>query len=157
MSLGLRGTYDKVMSANGPAQMLSYGFWSVLVAGMFYQVDPMCFPDSLIITWGLLGLAVIPAAVWGAPSLLKYILLLDMFVTAVVLAKFVMHEPHVVQQAVYHIQTATGWSSSTRGHEMNTHSISQWFHGAALVWMSFHSLYLANLIQRQQLEKKRFK
>lgn len=156
MGLGIKGTYDKVMSANGPAQMLTYGFWSVLVAGMFYQVDPMCFPDHLILTWGLLGFAVIPAAIWGSPNMLKYTLLLDMFVTAVILTKFFMHEPHVAQHAIYHFNTANGWESSTRQTHMEGHTIAEWFHGAALVWMSLHSLYLANLIQRQQLEKKRF-
>lgn len=157
MSLGLRGTYDKILTANGPAQMLSYGFWSILVAGMFYQVDPMCFPDTLIIAWGLVGAMIIPATVWSNPTIQKYLLLVDMFLTAIVMTKFFMHEPHAAQHVVYHVNTATGWESSVRQAHMSGHSISQWFHGAALVWMSVHSVYLANLIQRQQLEKKRFK
>jgi len=153
MMTGLRKTYKQVSNANGPAQMLTYSFWGVIVAGMFFRVDPSCFPDWLIISWGVASAAVIPITVWGSKSLLKFILLIDTVLSAYVLTLLLMHTPHTTE-FVYSIATAEGRTSVTRG--MVHHSISEWFHTLALVWMSFHSLYLANLTQRQILEKKRF-
>ena len=150
---GLRKTYKQVSNANGPAQMLTYSFWGVIVAGMFFRVDPSCFPDWLIISWGVASAAVIPITVWGSKSLLKFILLIDTVLSAYVLTLLLMHTPHTTE-FVYSIATAEGRTSVTRG--MVHHSISEWFPTLALVWMSFHSLYLANLTQRQILEKKRF-
>lgn len=155
MSLGIKGTYDKVMSANGPAQMLTYAFWSVLVAGMFYGVDPMCFPNWLIILWGAAGAAIVPVTIWCNKTVLKYTLLFDMILTAVIMAKFFMHEPHSMD-VVYYSSSITGMEPVLRNNMHTGHSISEWFHGLALIWMSFHSLYLANLTHRQILEKKRF-
>jgi hypothetical protein len=155
MSLGLKGTYQKVMSANGPAQMLTYGFWSVIIAGMFYGVDRMCFPDWLILLWGCAGAMVIPVTIWSNQTILKYTLLFDMFLTAIILSKFMMHEPHSAQSLTYFVNTANGMIAAVRPTNVE-HSISQWFHGVSLVWMSLHSLYLANLTHRQILEKKRF-
>ena len=36
-ALGLKGTVNSVVSANGPAQMLTYSFWGMLIAGMMYD------------------------------------------------------------------------------------------------------------------------
>ena len=55
--IGLKNTYQKVMRANGPAQMLTYAFWGVLMAGMFQGVCDMCFPAELLIAWGLISLS----------------------------------------------------------------------------------------------------
>jgi hypothetical protein len=155
MSLGLKGTYQKVMSANGPAQMLTYGFWSVIIAGMFYGVDRMLFPDWLVLLWGCIGAIIIPVTIWCSKTILKYTLLFDMFLTAIILSKFMMHEPHSAQSLTYFVNTANGMIAAVRPTNVE-HSISQWFHGVSLVWMSLHSLYLANLTHRQILEKKRF-
>lgn len=150
---GLKNTYHQVLNANGPAQMLTYAFWGVIVAGMFFRVDPSCFPDWLIISWGAASAAVIPVTVWGSKNLLKYTLLLDTVFSAYILALLMLHSPHN-QEFIYSIATVEGITTASRG--MVHHSISEWFHTLALVWMSFHSLYLANLTQRQILEKKRF-
>ena len=153
MMTGLKNTYHQVLNANGPAQMLTYAFWGVIVAGMFFRVDPSCFPDWLIISWGAVSAAVIPVTVWGSKNLLKYTLLLDTVFSAYILALLMLHSPHT-QEFVYSIATVEGRTTASRG--MAQHSISEWFHTLAVVWMSFHSLYLANLTQRQILEKKRF-
>ena len=154
MGLGLKGTYEKVASANGPAQMLTYGFWGAIVAGMFYGVDPSCFPNWMIIAWGATSAAVIPATIWCSQTHLKFLLLFDTVFSAYILALLAMHVPHP-PDAVYHVNTLQGYEVVKRGMMMK-HDVSEWFHGIALLWMSFHSLYLANLTQRQILEKKRF-
>lgn len=153
MMTGLRKTYKQVSNANGPAQMLTYSFWGVIVAGMFFRVDPSCFPDWLILSWGAASAAVISITIWGSKTLLKYTLLLDTVLSAYILTLLLMHTPHI-QEFVYSVATLEGRTTVSRG--MAHHSISEWFHTLALVWMSFHSLYLADLTQRQILEKKRF-
>jgi|TARA_R110002167_G_C12454747_1_gene632120 hypothetical protein len=153
MIVGLRNTWRQVLNANGPAQMISYGFWGVIVAGLFYGVDTSCYPNWLIITWGVVSASVIPFTIWGGKSLLKFTLLLDTVLSAYILTLFLMHVPHTTE-FVYSISTLNGIKEASRG--MSHTSVSEWFHAVALVWMSFHSIYLANLTQRQILEKKRF-
>ena len=152
--LGLRGTVDAVMSANGPAQMLTYSFWGVLIAGMFYDYCDKCIPNNLVIAWGLVSLAIVPVLVWCSKSVLKNLLLLDFILSAVILSMFLMHEPHSTAPVYY----SMGLNSMTEAvrPSMEGHTVSDWFHASALVWMCFHALYLANLTHRQILERKRF-
>lgn len=154
MMTGLRKTYHQVLNANGPAQMLTYGFWGAIVAGMFFGVDPSYFPDWLIISWGAASAAIIPITIWGSKYLLKYTLLLDTVFSAYILTLLLMYTPPHTQEFVYSIATVDGRTTASRG--MGDHTVSEWFHALAVVWMSFHSIYLANLTQRQILEKKRF-
>ena len=151
-SLGLKKTYQKVMTANGPAQMLTYAFWGVLMAGMFRGVCDMCFPDSLLIFWGCVSAAVVPITVWGTRTWLRNVLLLDVVISAYIMVVFLTHEPHTAEM-VYYTMSVDGMSAADRGHG---HSLSDWFHAAALIWMTFHAVYLAGLTNRQILEKKRF-
>jgi len=151
---GLKSTYTQVASANGPAQMLTYGFWGIIVAGMFYGVDPSCFPDWMILAWGITSAIVIPITIWGSKELLKFTLLFDTVFSAYILTLLMMHNPHP-PDAVYYINAAYGFEEASRS-VMMSHDVSEWFHGVALLWMSFHSIYLANLTHRQILEKKRF-
>jgi hypothetical protein len=153
MMTGLNRAYQQISNDNGPAQLITYSFWGVILAGLFYGVDPSCFSNELIILWGLASAAVVPITFWGNKTLLKFILLFDTVFTAYILALLLMHTPHT-QEFVYSISTLQGIKEASRG--VSTQSISEWFHVGALVWMSFHSIYLANLTQRQLLEKKRF-
>jgi hypothetical protein len=151
-ALGVKKTYQKVMTANGPAQMLTYAFWGVLMAGMFRGVCEICFPDSLLMFWGAVSAAVVPITVWCSREWLRNILLLDVIISAYVLFKFMMFEPMQVEQ-VYYTMTAAGMEA---GHRGEAHSLSDWFHASALIWMTLHAVYLADLTNRQILEKKRF-
>jgi predicted membrane-bound mannosyltransferase len=153
-ALGLKGTIGSVLSANGPAQMLTYSFWGALIAGMFYDYCDMCIPNELIIFWGLLSAAITPVVVWFSKTYLKNLLLLDFVVSAVIFMMFITHEPHSTAP-VYYSMSANGMTAAARP-SMEGHSVSDWFHASALIWMCLHALYLANLTQRQILERRRF-
>jgi hypothetical protein len=150
--LGLHNTYQKVMSANGPAQMLTYAFWGILMAGMFRGVCTSCFPDQLLLAWGAVSAAVVPITIWCSRSWLRNILLLDVVVSAYILVVFLTHEPHTVE-FVYYTMSVNGM---TPAESNEPHSISDWFHASALIWMTLHAIYLADLTNRQILEKRRF-
>ena len=151
-ALGVKKTYQKVMTANGPAQMLTYAFWGVLMAGMFRGVCEVCFPDSLLMFWGAVSAAVVPITIWCSREWLRNILLFDVIISAYVLFKFMMFEP-MDMQPMYYTMTVSGMEA---GHKSEPHSVSDWFHFSALIWMTLHALYLADLTNRQILEKKRF-
>lgn len=153
-ALGFKGTVHSVITANGPAQMLTYSFWGVLIAGMFYDYCDMCIPNELIIFWGGISAIITPAVMWFRREILKNLLILDFVVSAIILAIFVMHEPHSTTP-VYYSMGANGSVAAVRP-TTDGHSVSDWFHASALVWMCLHALYLANLTQRQILERKRF-
>ena len=153
-ALGFKGTVNSVVSANGPAQMLTYSFWGMLIAGMFYDYCDMCIPNELIIFWGFLSGLITPAVVWFDRNVLKFILILDFVVSAIIFSIFIVHEPHSMAP-VYYSMSANGMSAAVRP-SMEGHSVSDWFHASALIWMCLHALYLANLTQRQILERKRF-
>lgn len=147
---GLRGTYRKVVSANGPAQFLTYSFWGVLMAGMFQGV--CCLSPTLLFTWGGVSALLLPATIWFSPVIIRNIILLDVVISAYIMVLFLTHEPHVFSP-VYHSFGVNGMTTRS----MDTgHSLSDWFHASALIWMTFHALYLADLLNRQILEKKRF-
>lgn len=80
---------------------------------------------------------------------LKAVLVADMALSAIVLAIYAMHEPHFVSTMVYNVKADGSYVKLE-------HSVTEWFTMAMLVWMTMHSAYLANLIQRQLLEEKRF-
>ena len=149
---GLRGTYQKVVSANGPAQMLTYAFWGVLMAGMFQGVCDMCFTPELLMFWGAISASVAVATVWSPLTWLRNLLLLDVVVSAYILTVFLLHEPHVTE-FVYMTMTNDGMKTRPSS---DGHSMSDWFHASALIWMTLHAVYLADLTNRQLLEKKRF-
>lgn len=150
--LGLKNTYHKVMRANGPAQMLTYGFWGVLMAGMFHGVDDKAFPMWLLLFWGAVSASVVPATVWCSPVVLRNVLLLDVVISSYLMVIFLTYEPHVSQH-VYHVMTADGMKARVPNEG---HSVSDWFHASSLVWMTLHAIYLADLTNRQILEKRRF-
>lgn len=151
--LGLKGTIKKVLSANGPAQMLTYSFWGVLMAGMFQGVCEMCVPNSTLALWGAISAAVVPITVWCNKSWLRNILLLDVVVSAYILSVFMLHKPHTYNPVYYSINAAGEAAVREVG---GGHAVSDWFHVTALIWMTLHAIYLADLTNRQILEKKRF-
>lgn len=148
---GIKQTYRKVVTANGPAQMLTYAFWGVLMAGMFHGVDSEVFPFELLMCWGIISASVVPATVWCSLSVLRNVLLMDVVLSAYILVVFITHEPAVVQHT-YHVMAVDGMRTRNAGG----HSTSDWFHAASLIWMTLHAVYLADLTNRQLLEKKRF-
>ena len=149
--LGPRETYRKVMSANGPAQLLTYSFWGILMAGMFNGV--CCISTPLLIAWGTVSLLILPATIWASTTTIRNLVLLDVLISAYILAIFTLHEPHVVAPVYYSFD---GAGIATARDTGQTHGLSDWFHASALIWMTAHALYLADLLNRQILEKKRF-
>lgn len=152
-ALGIRGTYKKVVTANGPAQMLSYSFWGVLMAGMWLGLCNKCYPTELLTLWGAVSASIVPITVWGRTTWLRNVLLFDAVISAYIMVIFFLPEPHVVMHHVYYTNTATGMVPSKR---VTGHSVSDWFHAASVIWMTLHAMYLADLTNRQILEKKRF-
>ncbi len=150
---GLKGTLEKVRNANGPAQHLSCAMSGLIMAGMFVgHVDEM-----LICIWGTMSILVAVATVWFSRVLLKYTLLADFFLSMVVLFQYMMYEAPKTMHPVYHVMTVDGMSTASRPNDPMTMSIvDEVAHAAALVWLALWSLYLANLVHRQILERKRF-
>jgi hypothetical protein len=150
---GLRGTFHKVRTANGPAQHLACAVCGLIMAGMFVNH----VNTTLVCFWGGLSLAVILATVWMPRVLLKYTLLADFFLSMVVLFQYVMKPDPTVFTPVYHVMTASGMQQANRPtHILSMSMVEQYAHMAALIWLALWSLYLANLVQRQILEHKRF-
>ena len=76
-------------------------------------------------------------------------LVADMVLSAIVLSIYALHEPHYVSTMVYNVK-ADGTFIKLE------HTVTEWFTAIMLVWMTAHSAYLANLLQRQELESRRF-
>ena len=60
---------EKVRSANGPAQIVGYSLWGVILAGMLWDFDPTQLHQELLGLWGAVSLAVLLAAIWGSKRL----------------------------------------------------------------------------------------
>lgn len=151
--LGLRRTYDKVVTANGPAQILTYSFWGILMAGMLHGVCEMCIPNELLLFWGATSAVIVPITIWGSQIWLRNFLLLDVVLSCYILMVILMHEPHTIEP-IYHSFGVDGISTHQR--ESGHGSLSEWFHVVSLIWMTFHAVYLADLVNRQALEQRRF-
>ena len=137
------------MSANGPAQLVSYSFWGVLVAGSLWDFCDECIPNVLIGSWGGVSALVLVVAIWGSKKALQGVLVADMVLSMVILSMYIFHDPHYISTMVYNV-AADGTFKKIEGE------VEHWFTVAMLVWMTIHSAYLANLIQRQELESRRF-
>jgi hypothetical protein len=150
---GLRGTIDKIRTANGPAQHIACAICGIIMAGMFVgHVNAY-----LVMAWGGLSVAVVFATIWLPRILLKYTLLADFFLSTIVLFQYMMKPASDVIIPVYHVMTVNGMERASRPtHDMHMTLIDQYAHAAALIWLAIWSLYLANLAHRQILEHKRF-
>jgi hypothetical protein len=154
MISGIKATYKAVRSANGPAQMLTYSFWGILMAGMFSGVCDMCITPNMLFVWGTLSFLVAPTTIWFNKTWLKNLLLADVVMSAWILVIFLMHEPHTVTP-VYYSYGVNGLTQAARPSNM-VHNVSEWFHLASLIFLTLHAVYLADLTNRQILERKRF-
>jgi len=150
---GLRGTYEKVRAANGPAQHIACAMCGLIMAGMF--VDHV--ETTLICIWGSMSVFVVLATVWLPRILLKYTLLADFVLSMVVLFQYLMYEEPKPMGNVYFTATANGMEAAVRPMtHMPMTTVDEVAHAAALIWLAGWSLYLANLVHRQILEHKRF-
>lgn len=142
----LKQFYKSIINANGPAQVLGYSFWGVLMAGMLWDFDPKELNHFLLSGWAAISVLVLLASIFCSKKITQDILLLDMVVSAVVLAIVAMHHDDMMR-VMYTVQSD--------GHFVKSY-VSHWFTVAGLCWMTVHGAYLANLLQRQRLESKRF-
>ena len=145
----LQSFIAKVASANGPAQIVSYSFWGVLVAGMLWDYCDGCLPNALLALWGGVSALVLVSCIWFTRKATMAFLVADMVLSAIVLSIYALHEPHYVSTMVYNVK-ADGTFIKLE------HTVTEWFTAIMLVWMTAHSAYLANLLQRQELESRRF-
>jgi hypothetical protein len=129
-----RQVIQQIKNANGPAQHVTFAIWGMIMAGMYAG---MGVPDWLVVTWFMTSLAMLPAVLFLSKRVLEYVILLDVFLTAVVLTLYVTYTP--VVHPMYHSP-----------HEWDVSS-----HIFGPIFMVIHGLYLANLVQRQRLERKR--
>ena len=150
---GIKGTIEKVRNANGPAQHLACAMSGLIMAGMFTGH----VASTLVCIWGTMSILVAVATVWFSRVLLKYTLLADFFLSMVVLFQYMLYESPNPMHPVYHVMTADGMSTAKRPNDpMPMTSVDEVAHAAALIWLALWSLYLANLVHRQILERKRF-
>lgn len=150
---GLKGTWEKVRTANGPAQHLSCAVSGFIMAGMFIGM----IDQWLICTWATMSLLVMIATVWLPRKLLEATLVADFVLTMVVLFQYLMYEPPKPMHPVYYSTGANGMTAAVRpSMDMPMTYLDEIFHSAALIWLALWSLYLANLVHRQILEHKRF-
>lgn len=140
----------QIMGANGPAQLVGYSAWGVILAGMLWDFAPEHLYQELLLAWGGASLLVLPIAIWANKRLLQYILMVDMILSMVVLALYFSYNPQFSTEITYRVDD----SGMIGGKLM--HDVSCWFTQLGLLFMALHSAYLANLTQRQILEKKRF-
>lgn len=148
--LGIKGTYTAIRTANGPAQHVAISLVGLTYAGMFVGM----VPDLLVASWVGSSVLVLAATVWMTRKWLKSFLLLDFVLSCMVLTFYFMHDP-APAGPVYHVMTADGMHTATRGsHGMSV--IDQFSHALACVMMAAWSLYLSNLVQRQILEAERY-
>jgi hypothetical protein len=110
-------------------------------------------PGAILIAWAAMSVAIAVAVVWLNKRTLMAFLLADFVLSCMVLSFYLLHEPEVVG-FVYYSQSMGGVSRHAPAMtEMNL--IDTLSHAAASVIMAVWSLYLANLVQRQRLERQR--
>ena len=147
--LGIRGAYQAVRTANGPAQHIACSIVGLTYAGMFHGM----VPDLILWGWAAMSVMVLLAVIWLPKILLKVALLGDFTFSALVLAFYFMHDPKPVGFVYY--------SAANRRHGQAPGMTQMSFvdtrsHAGAVVMMALWSLYLSNLVHRQLLEKARF-
>lgn len=149
-ALGIKGTYNAIRTANGPAQHIAVSLVGLTYAGMFAGM----VPNAVLVAWITSSVLVLIATVWMPKVWLKRSLIADFTLSCVVLAFYFMHSPEPAGP-VYHVMTAHGMEAASRGsHSMGV--LDKFSHGLACVMMAVWSLYLSNLVQRQLFEQQRF-
>ena len=148
--LGIKGTYDAIRTASGPAQHVAISLVGLTFAGMFVGM----VPDLLLAAWVGSSAMVLVATVWLTRKWLKSFLLMDFVLSCMVLTFYFMHDL-TPSGPMYHVMTAEGMQMANRSsHGMSM--IDKFAHALACVMMAGWSLYLSNLVQRQILEAERY-
>jgi hypothetical protein len=147
--LGLRGTYNAIRTANGPAQHIACAIIGITYAGMFYCM----VPDLILAGWVGTSLLVAVSVIWLSKRILLGALLADFVLSMLVLTFYLMHDPAPVGPVYYSM--SMGNVSRYAPQEMSMNMIEMFSHGLATVIMAAWSLYLANLVHRQILERER--
>jgi len=129
--LGLKGTYEAIRSANGPAQHLLLSVWGIVAAGGFYAVG---ISNLHLIAWIIASVLVCYCTVWRGKWCLLWALRLDVMISFIVLAEYLYIE----------------WDT---GINTMVFFLGRLAAGSILL---VHGMYLANLVIRQMLEHKRF-
>lgn len=148
--LGIRGTYHAVRTANGPAQHIACAIWGVVMSGMFAGF----VPHYILLLWAAASVAIVLCVVWLPRVWLKRTLLIDFVLSMIVLAKYVMYDAPATGP-IYYTMTSTGMTRAVRAVAHDHSSVQTWAHSVAIVTLCLWSLYLANLVQRQILERQR--
>lgn len=131
-----RQVFNQIKNANGPAQHVTFAIWGMIMAGMYAGLGPSLW---LVTAWFLTSMAMIPTLLFMPRIWLERVILIDVMQTTAVLTLYLTHE------AVHHPM----YSSA--------HNVWDSFaHIAGPIFMILHGVYLANLVQRQRLEKLRF-
>lgn len=147
--LGLRGTYDAIKTANGPAQHIACSMVGITYAGMFYKM----VPDLILISWVGTSILVAMSVIWLNKKILMATLIADFVLSMMVLTFYLMHDPAPTGPVYYSMNI--GGIARHAPDEMSMNGIEIFSHGLATVMMAFWSLYLANLVHRQILERER--
>ncbi|NIS49787.1 MAG: hypothetical protein GWN94_01510 [Phycisphaerae bacterium] len=147
--LGLSGTYKAIKAANGPAQHIACSMVGITYAGMFYQM----VPDLILIGWVGTSVLVALAVIWLNKKILMATLIADFVLSMMVLTFYLMHDPAPVGPVYYSMNL--GGVARHAPDEMSMNVIEMFSHGLATVMMALWSLYLANLVHRQILERER--
>lgn len=147
--LGLRGTYNAIRTANGPAQHIACAIIGISYAGMFYCM----VPDPILIGWVLSSVMVAVSVIWLSKRILLAALIADFVLSMLVLTFYLMHDPAPVGPVYYSM--SLGNVARYAPQEMSMNIIEMFSHGLASVIMAAWSLYLANLVHRQMLERER--
>jgi len=147
--LGLRGTYEAIRTANGPAQHLAAATTGVIYSGMFVDM----VPNPILISWAAVSVLIIGAVVWLDKKWLMILLIIDFVLSCMVLSFYLMHDPAPVGPVYYSMNNGNMVRYAPMQHEMSM--IDMLAHSVASVVMALWSLYLANLVMRQRLERQR--
>ncbi len=147
--LGLRGTYQAIRSAQGPAQHLSASIVGVTYAGMFYNM----VPHAILVGWVLTSVLVAVSVVWFSKKILMSALIADFVLSMLVLTFYLMHDPAPTGPVYY--SANLGGVARYAPQEMSMGMIEMFSHGLSCIMMAAWTLYLANLVHRQILERER--
>ena len=147
--LGLRGTYNAIRTANGPAQHIACAVIGITYAGMFYCM----VPDLILAGWVGTSLLVAVSVIWLSKKILMASLIADFVLSMLVLTFYLMHDPAPTGPVYY--SANLGGVARYAPQEMSMNIIEMFSHGLASVIMAAWSLYLANLVHRQILERER--
>jgi hypothetical protein len=149
-SLGIRGTYAAIKSANGTGQNIAAALVGLTYAGM------PCFfvPTIALYLWTASSLAVLMSTIWLSKAWLARALTVNFLVSCVVLSFYLLHDL-APSSPIYYVMKIDGMDAVSRSnHRMPLmDSVS---YGLGCIIVATWSLYLSNLAHRQMFEAERF-